>query len=52
MPPPETRKLDPQGRTRLLEYLRKNVRSAEDDALLNQAAKLGMAKDPYAGMRF
>jgi hypothetical protein len=25
---------------------------AQDDALLEQAAKLGMAKDPWAGMRF
>jgi hypothetical protein len=52
MPPPETRQLDAAGRARLLEYLRQNQRSAEDDALLEQAAQLGMAKDPRAGTRF
>jgi cytochrome c553 len=42
MPPPETRGLDPEGRARLIEYLRINLRSAEDDALLERAAVLGM----------
>jgi hypothetical protein len=48
MPPADTRQLDPGGRQRLIEYLQRNERTAEDDALLERAAKLGMAGDPQA----
>ena len=43
MPPPETRQLEPETRARLIEYLRQNVVSPEDAALLKRAAQLGMA---------
>lgn len=45
MPPHGMRQLDPAGRARLLAFLRGAPRSAEDDALLDSAAKLGMAED-------
>jgi hypothetical protein len=44
MPPHGMRQLDTQGRARLLLYLKGNQRSAQDDALLESAARLGMAK--------
>lgn len=43
MPPHGMRQLDPDGKQRLLAYLKEDTRSAEDDALLESAAKLGMA---------
>jgi hypothetical protein len=45
MPPHGMRQLDAGGRARLLAYLRENVRSAEDDALLEDAARVGMAEE-------
>lgn len=42
MPPPEGRQLDAAGRAALLAYLRVNQRSAEDDAMLSHAARIGM----------
>jgi cytochrome c553 len=45
MPPHGMRQLDPNGQARLLAYLRENVRSVEDDMLLDAAATLGMAED-------
>ena len=42
MPPPGERQLDPGGRAQLIEYLERNVRSSDDDALLGRAARLGM----------
>jgi mono/diheme cytochrome c family protein len=50
MPPPETRQLDAPGRARLIEYLRQTSRPPQDDMQLEQAAKLGMAKDPWADL--
>jgi hypothetical protein len=47
MPPHGTRQLDPAGQKRLLAYLKRSRRSAEDDALLERAAAQGMAADPY-----
>lgn len=47
MPPHGTRQLDAGGTERLIEYLRRNQRTPEDDALLESAAALGMAVDPY-----
>jgi hypothetical protein len=46
------RQLSPESRQRLLTYLRENVRSAADDALLEGAALHGMAKEGsgYAGL--
>jgi hypothetical protein len=43
MPPPGRRELDDEGRRRLIDYLKKDVRSTDDDALLDRAAQLGMA---------
>lgn len=43
MPPPDARQLDGEARNRLLSYLRAEQRPAEDDALLERAAELGMA---------
>lgn len=43
MPPPMARELDEAARERLIAYLRRNERSSEDDALLERAARLGMA---------
>ncbi len=43
MPPIGTRQLDPEGKKRLVEYLKRNERSADDDALLDSAARFGMA---------
>jgi hypothetical protein len=42
MPPPGERQLDSGTRARLIEYLERNVRSGDDDALLGRAARLGM----------
>ena len=42
MPPPGRRQLDAEGRARLLDYLRRNERSTEDDAFLEYAAAVGM----------
>jgi cytochrome c553 len=52
MPPVESRQLTDAVRARLIEYLRLSARSAEDDALLDQAAALGMAKERWPGMRY
>lgn len=46
MPPPEFRQLSKQALPTLREYLRNNVRSKDDDALLKRAAQLGMAGPP------
>jgi hypothetical protein len=43
MPPREFRKLDNAARDPLIRYLQDGVRSREDDALLQNAARLGMA---------
>ncbi len=42
MPPPAERQLDPNARAQLIDYLERNVRSSDDDALLGRAARLGM----------
>jgi hypothetical protein len=42
MPPAGRRQLDVSGRSRLLDYLTQNERSAEDDAFLEHAAQVGM----------
>jgi hypothetical protein len=47
MPPKAMRQLDAEGKRRLLAYLRADVRSADDDALLESAAKAGMTKAGY-----
>jgi cytochrome c553 len=47
MPPRGTRQLDVEGKKRLIAYLKQRRRKAEDDALLDNAAALGMAADPY-----
>jgi hypothetical protein len=46
MPPAGTRQLDAEGKKRLIAYLKQKSRSAQDDALLEHAAKNGMAKEP------
>ncbi|MDD9968541.1 MAG: hypothetical protein OXR73_20035 [Myxococcales bacterium] len=43
MPPPEARKLDADGRERLLDYLRRNPLATSPDMRLVRAAELGMA---------
>jgi len=43
MPPREFRQLDPAGQQALIEYLGGETRAAEDDAMLQRAAQLGMA---------
>jgi mono/diheme cytochrome c family protein len=43
MPPPGRRQLDDEGRKALLDYLKRDVRSTDADALLDRAAQLGMA---------
>ena len=43
MPPPDARQLAGNAQARLLEYLRQDSRSADDDAALEHAAALGMA---------
>ena len=48
MPPPETRQLTAEARDALVTYLRRDTRSAEDDARLASAAQLGMAVSNYA----
>jgi hypothetical protein len=45
MPPAEARQLDPNALEPLLQYLRQDMRPAEDDALLESAARLGMAEE-------
>lgn len=47
MPPPETRQLTADAREKLVNYLRSDARSAEDDARLARAAELGMAVTNY-----
>jgi hypothetical protein len=47
MPPPGHRQLDPQSVPQLLEYLRSRERPAQDDALLQRAASLGMTGEAY-----
>jgi hypothetical protein len=42
MPPPGERQLDPNARAQLIDYLERNARSSDDDALLGRAARLGM----------
>lgn len=43
MPPADSRQLDADAQQRLTRYLQEAARSPEDDALLERAAKLGMA---------
>jgi hypothetical protein len=43
MPPIVTRQLDDSGRKNLISYLQQDLRSSDDDALLDRAAQLGMA---------
>jgi hypothetical protein len=45
MPPPGVRKLDAEGKQRLLTFLKQSARSAQDDALLEHAATVGMAQE-------
>jgi cytochrome c553 len=45
MPPHGMRQLDSQGKALLVAYLRADTRTAEDDALLESAARLGMVGD-------
>lgn len=45
MPPPEARALDAEARASLTRYLARQERAAEDDAMLAEAARLGMAGD-------
>jgi hypothetical protein len=49
MPPAEARQLDAAARARLIEYLKLDARPSADDAQLDQAAQLGMAKDAWEG---
>jgi mono/diheme cytochrome c family protein len=42
MPPSGRRQLDADGLSRLLDYLKRNERSSEDDAFLEHAATVGM----------
>jgi hypothetical protein len=44
MPPPGRRQVDPGALPALLDYLKANQRSSDDDALLQRAAQLGMAQ--------
>jgi hypothetical protein len=46
MPPREFRQVDPDGLAPLVEYLRGDLRSEQDDALLRRAAELGMSVEP------
>ena len=49
MPPPEARQLDPRARAALVAYLEQDEHPADDLALLQRAAELGMAataRDP------
>lgn len=46
MPPAGMRQLHPEGKRRLLAYLKQTQRPAAEDAQLEAAAKLGMAKPP------
>jgi mono/diheme cytochrome c family protein len=50
MPPADARQLDAAGLRALQQYLRQDVRAAEDDALLDYAAQRGMA-GPQRRMR-
>lgn len=48
MPPPGFRQLTNEVRSRLTAYLRDNVRSSDDDVLLQRAARIGMmGTEPY-----
>ncbi|MET0339755.1 MAG: hypothetical protein ABW252_02090 [Polyangiales bacterium] len=51
MPPPSARKLPPDVRERLAAYLLRDERPAEDDALLERAAELGMAGGARSDVR-
>jgi hypothetical protein len=44
MPPKGVRQIDAEAKQRLLQYLKQEQRPAGDDALLESAAKVGMAK--------
>lgn len=44
MPPKGMRQIDPQAKQKLLDYLKLEQRPASDDAQLESAAKVGMAK--------
>jgi hypothetical protein len=49
MPPLEARQLDPDALEPLVDYLRSDTRSAEDDAMLEHAATVGMAMELSRG---
>jgi len=49
MPPLEARQLDPNALEPLVDYLRSDTRPAEDDAMLEHAATLGMAMELSSG---
>jgi hypothetical protein len=42
MPPHGRRQLDADGLARLIDYLKNNQRSGDDDAFLEHAARVGM----------
>ena len=42
MPPRGRRQLDAEGLSRLIDYLKQNERSSDDDAFLEHAAQVGM----------
>lgn len=44
MPPAGMRQLHPESKRRLLAYLAQSARTAEEDAALEAAARVGMAK--------
>lgn len=51
MPPKGMRQLDAGGKLRLIDYLKQSTRAAQDDALLESAARMGMAESvSYAGL--
>jgi hypothetical protein len=51
MPPKGMRQLDPAAKLRLLDYLMRRARDAQDDTLLENAARMGMAENVnYAGL--
>lgn len=52
MPPLESRQLDDAAHSALIAYLRQDVRTEEDDALLKRAAQLGMASTHTVGVRY
>jgi hypothetical protein len=50
MPPiTASRRIDPNGLQALIAYLQHDQRSADDDALLDRAAQLGMAGGAASG---